>query len=157
MPQRSGADRRAFYGMRLGVARLAAGCAVMRPMTEDRGGPAQPLRVLRNLKKHLPILGGMDGGTVATVRAADGVACTMWKGRALGIVGESRRGKSTTARLPMRLLDPDTGEMVFEGEPVSLRAPPPRAGPRGPLHPRAGAGLGPHSAPGVFPAGAVAG
>jgi peptide/nickel transport system ATP-binding protein len=93
---------------------------MMRPMSDDRGGPAQPLLALRGLKKHFPIRGGLFGGAVATVRAVDGVAFQVRKGETLGIVGESGCGKSTTARLLMRLLDPDAGEMVFDGEPVGV-------------------------------------
>jgi len=86
--------------------------------TQDRGGPAQPLLMLKDLKKHFPIRGGVFGATVATVRAVDGVTFNVQKGETLGIVGESGCGKSTTARLLMRLLDPDDGTMVFDGEGV---------------------------------------
>ena len=84
----------------------------------DRGGPAQPLLLLTGLKKHFPIRGGLFGSTVATVRAVDGVSFNVRKGETLGIVGESGCGKSTTARLLMRLMDPDAGSMVFDGEAV---------------------------------------
>lgn len=84
----------------------------------DRGGPAQPLLEVTGLVKHFPIHGGLLGRQVATVRAVDGVSLTIRKGETLGIVGESGCGKSTTARLLMRLLDPDAGEMVFDGEHV---------------------------------------
>ena len=84
----------------------------------DRGGPAQPLLEVTGLVKHFPIHGGLLGRQVATVRAVDGVSLTIRKGETLGIVGESGCGKSTTARLLMRLLDPDAGEMVFDGEEV---------------------------------------
>jgi peptide/nickel transport system ATP-binding protein len=86
--------------------------------TPDRGGPAQPLLEVTNLVKHFPIRGGLLGRQVATVRAVDGVSLAIRKGETLGIVGESGCGKSTTARLLMRLLDPDAGEMVFDGEKV---------------------------------------
>ena len=84
----------------------------------DRGGPGQPLLALAGLQKHFPIRGGLFGRTVATVRAVDGVSFAVRKGETLGIVGESGCGKSTTARLLMRLLDPDAGTMVFDGEGV---------------------------------------
>jgi peptide/nickel transport system ATP-binding protein len=84
----------------------------------DRGGPAQPLLSVTGLVKHFPIRGGLLGRTVAEVRAVDGVDLTILKGETLGIVGESGCGKSTTARLLMRLIDPDKGEMVFDGEAV---------------------------------------
>jgi peptide/nickel transport system ATP-binding protein len=85
---------------------------------EDRGGPAQPLLLLKDLKKHFPIKGGLFGKTVATVRAVDGVSFAVQKGETLGIVGESGCGKSTTARLLMQLISLDAGEMVFDGEGV---------------------------------------
>ncbi len=86
--------------------------------TLDRGGPGQPLLALAGLRKHFPIRGGLFGRTVATVRAVDDVSFAVRKGETLGIVGESGCGKSTTARLLMRLLDLDAGSMVFDGEGV---------------------------------------
>src|SRR3954452_23116530 len=89
---------------------------------EDRGGPAQPLLLVQDLKKHFPIRGGMFGATVATVRAVDGVSFAVRKGETLGIVGESGCGKSTTARLLMQLMAPDAGSLVFDGEGVGEHA-----------------------------------
>jgi peptide/nickel transport system ATP-binding protein len=95
---------------------------MMRRMSEDRGGPAQPLLVARGLKKHFPIRGGLFGAPVGTVRAVDGAGFAVRKGETLGIVGESGCGKSTTARLLMRLLEPDAGTMIFDGEAVGVDA-----------------------------------
>ncbi len=81
----------------------------------DLGGPAQPLLLVSGLRKHFPIRGGLFGNTVGTVRAVDGVSFAVRKGETLGIVGESGCGKSTTARLLVRLLDPDAGTMTFDG------------------------------------------
>jgi peptide/nickel transport system ATP-binding protein len=89
---------------------------------EDRGGPAQPLLIVQDLKKHFPIRGGMFGATVATVRAVDGISFAVRKGETLGIVGESGCGKSTTARLLMQLIGPDAGTLVFDGEAVGQHA-----------------------------------
>ena len=89
------------------------------PPSTDLGGPAQPLLDVRGIQKHFPIKGGFFGGTVATVRAVDGVSFSIRKGETLGIVGESGCGKSTTARLLMRLIDPDKGSMIFDGEGVA--------------------------------------
>jgi peptide/nickel transport system ATP-binding protein len=88
--------------------------------TPDRGGPAQPLLTLDGLVKHFPLKGGLLGRTQAVVRAVDGVSFSVIKGETLGIVGESGCGKSTTARLLMRLMDPNAGTMIFDGEPVGV-------------------------------------
>lgn len=84
--------------------------------TEDLGGPAQPLLTVKNLVKHFPIRGGFLGRTTGLVQAVDGVDFDVAKGETLGIVGESGCGKSTTARLLIRLIEPDSGEVLFDGQ-----------------------------------------
>ena len=54
-----------------------------------------------------------SGAAASVVRAVDGVALDVAKGETLGIVGESGCGKSTTARLLMRLIEPDSGSIVL--------------------------------------------
>ena len=81
----------------------------------DRGGPAQPpLLVVRDLDKRFPVRGAKR----QHVRAVDGVSFSVAKGETLGIVGESGCGKSTTARLIARLMEPDRGELIFDGDGV---------------------------------------
>ena len=80
----------------------------------DRGGPAQPLLIARELKKHFPVKGARG----KFVQAVDGVSFTVRKGETLGIVGESGCGKSTLARLLLHLIVPDDGELVFYGDAV---------------------------------------
>jgi peptide/nickel transport system ATP-binding protein len=82
----------------------------------DRGGPAQPLLIARDLHKHFKVQGGSP---TAFVRAVDGVSFTLFKGETLGIVGESGCGKSTLARLLLHLVRPDSGELVFDGDAVA--------------------------------------
>ena len=65
----------------------------------------------RNLSKYYP---SRDGKTV--VRAVDGVSLELGTGHTLGIVGESGCGKSTLARLMLRLIEPTSGEVLFNGE-----------------------------------------
>jgi len=84
----------------------------------DRGGPRQPLLSVRGLVKHFPLKGGLFGRRRARVQAVDGVDFLVRKGETLGIVGESGCGKSTTARLLMRLIEPDAGSVLFDGEAV---------------------------------------
>jgi peptide/nickel transport system ATP-binding protein len=85
----------------------------------DRGGPAQPLLLVRNLKKYFPVRGGFMERQKRYVHAVDGVSFAVPKGQTLGIVGESGCGKSTTARLVARLMQPDSGELIFDGEGVA--------------------------------------
>ncbi|MBV9859345.1 MAG: ABC transporter ATP-binding protein [Alphaproteobacteria bacterium] len=105
------------------TARLAASpfTAFTKSDPRDRGGPAQPLLIVENLSRHFPVRGGLLNRRVATVRAVDDVSFAVRKGETLGVVGESGCGKSTTARLLMRLIDPDGGSMVFDGDPVGGR------------------------------------
>jgi peptide/nickel transport system ATP-binding protein len=85
----------------------------------DRGGPLQPMLTVENLTKHFPIKGGLLKRTRAVVKAVDGVSFQVAKGETLGIVGESGCGKSTTARLITHLIRPDSGAIVFDGDPVA--------------------------------------
>ncbi len=87
------------------------------PLT-DRGGPAQPLLLVKDLKKYFPVRGGPLDRQKRFVHAVDGVSFAVPKGQTLGIVGESGCGKSTTARLVARLMEPDAGELIFDGEGV---------------------------------------
>ena len=84
----------------------------------DCGSPARKLLVVRDLKRYFPIKGGLLNRAAGTVQAVDGIGFSVMKGETLGIVGESGCGKSTTARLLMRLMEPDAGEVIFDGAPV---------------------------------------
>ena len=85
----------------------------------DRGGPAQPLLIVRDLSKRFAVRGSAFAGKRQHVHAVDGVSFTVAKGETLGVVGESGCGKSTTARLIARLVEPDGGELVFDGEGIA--------------------------------------
>jgi len=85
----------------------------------DTGGPRQPMLIVRDLTKHFPVKGGLRR---SAVHAADGVSFDVVKGETLGIVGESGCGKSTTARLLIRLIEPDSGSVIFDGQEVGTRA-----------------------------------
>src|SRR6266481_5810022 len=74
---------------------------------------------VRNLKKYFPIRGGLFSREVARVHAVDDVSFTIEKGETLGLVGESGCGKSTTGRCILRLIEPTSGEVTFEGRDVT--------------------------------------
>jgi peptide/nickel transport system ATP-binding protein len=83
----------------------------------DRGGPSQPLLLVSDLKKHFPVKGHLFARR-EMVQAVDGISFSLMKGATLGVVGESGCGKSTTARLLMHLIEPDAGDIVFDGDGV---------------------------------------
>jgi peptide/nickel transport system ATP-binding protein/oligopeptide transport system ATP-binding protein len=75
---------------------------------------------VRDLVKHFPITKGIIfQKRVGAVQAVDGVSLDIERGETLGIVGETGCGKSTTARLIMRLLESTAGSISFEGEDIT--------------------------------------
>ncbi|MFK0278641.1 ABC transporter ATP-binding protein [Ensifer sp. NPDC090286] len=81
-----------------------------------RGAAAMsPMLVVKNLKKHFPIRGGLLNRKIGAVHAVDDISFTVFKGETLGVVGESGCGKSTLARLLMYLTPPDSGGISFQG------------------------------------------
>jgi peptide/nickel transport system ATP-binding protein/oligopeptide transport system ATP-binding protein len=75
---------------------------------------------VRDLVKHFPITRGIVfQRQVGAVHAVDGVSFDVMRGETLGLVGETGCGKTTTARLVMRLLDPTSGTIRFDGRDIS--------------------------------------
>ena len=60
----------------------------VRPSSDDRGGAAQPLLIVRDLKKHFPAKGSFWSLSRDTVQAVDGVSFSVAKGQTVGVVGE---------------------------------------------------------------------
>ena len=75
---------------------------------------------VRDLTKYFPITRGIVfQKQIGAVKAVDGVSFDVKRGETLGIVGETGCGKSTTARLLVRLLDPTSGSILFEGQDIA--------------------------------------
>jgi oligopeptide transport system ATP-binding protein len=75
-----------------------------------------PLIQVRDLKMHFSVAAGIMRKQAATVKAVDGVSFDIARGETLGLVGESGCGKTTTGRCILRLENPTSGEILFEGE-----------------------------------------
>jgi ABC-type oligopeptide transport system ATPase subunit len=75
-----------------------------------------PLVEVRNLTKTFPLGESMfGGGSKGEIRAVDDVSLDIQAGETLGLVGESGSGKSTLGRLILRLVEPTSGSVFFEG------------------------------------------
>jgi len=81
---------------------------------------SEALVEVRNLVKHFPITRGIIfQRQIGAVHAVDDVSFDVMRGETLGLVGETGCGKSTTARLVMRLLEPTSGTIRYDGRDIS--------------------------------------
>ena len=76
------------------------------------------LLVVRDLKKHFPVRGGLFSRVREYVKAVDGVTFSIGKAQTLGLVGESGCGKTTVGRAILRLISATSGVVEFEGEDI---------------------------------------
>ena len=84
---------------------------------------ARPILEVRELRKYFPLSSGIFNKRAGTVHAVDDISFSVMAGETLGIVGESGCGKSTTARLLMRLIEPDAGRVLLEGKGIAEPVP----------------------------------
>jgi oligopeptide/dipeptide ABC transporter ATP-binding protein len=76
------------------------------------------LLIVENLVKHYPVRKGVVPRTVGYVRAVDGISFSIPRGQTLSLVGESGCGKTTTGRAILRLVEPTSGRVTFDGRDV---------------------------------------
>jgi oligopeptide transport system ATP-binding protein len=77
-----------------------------------------PLIDARSIVKHYPIRGGVWMKQTGSVKAVDGVSLTIGEGETVGLVGESGCGKTTFGRAILRLEEPTSGEIFFQGKSI---------------------------------------
>ncbi|MEM2110036.1 MAG: ATP-binding cassette domain-containing protein [Candidatus Odinarchaeota archaeon] len=78
----------------------------------------EPLIRVKNLVKHFPIYGGVILKQIGSVHAVDGVSFEINKRSTLGLVGESGCGKTTAGRCILRLVEPTSGEIYYNGQSI---------------------------------------
>jgi peptide/nickel transport system ATP-binding protein len=93
-----------------------------RPTTDERyqtSGIRQPLLKVENLKVYFPVKKNFFGKLLKEFKAVDDVSFTVQKGETLGLVGESGCGKTTLGRALIRLIQPTSGNIFFNGKNVA--------------------------------------
>lgn len=84
-------------------------------MTTLTTNPSAPLLAVDNLVKHFPVRGGILNTIKGHVHAVNGVSLSIARGEVVGVVGESGCGKSTLGKTIVRLTDPTSGSITFQG------------------------------------------
>ncbi len=87
-------------------------------MAEER----KKILEVRDVKKYFPLGKGRLKEGAPCVKAVDGITFDLYEGETLGLVGESGCGKSTLGRTIIRLYDPTSGTVLFEGEDISKKS-----------------------------------
>jgi peptide/nickel transport system ATP-binding protein len=87
---------------------------------KTRSPRTQELVRVENLRKYFQVQSGflanlLNRGRIPSVKAVDGVSFSIYKGEVFGLAGESGSGKSTVGRLVIRLLEPTSGKVIFDG------------------------------------------
>ena len=93
--------------------------STLAPTGAASASSATPLVEVRDVVKHFPVKGGILQRTIAQVQAVDNVSFEIRRGETLGLVGESGCGKTTVGRLILRLIDPTSGAIVFDGTDIT--------------------------------------
>lgn len=81
--------------------------------------PHDVLLRVENLKKYFPIYTGVFSRITGVVKALDGISFDVQRGKTLSLVGESGCGKTTAGRCILRLIEPTSGTVIFDGIPIN--------------------------------------
>lgn len=84
---------------------------------------AKPLLQIKNLTKEFPIKGSLFSREKKSVKAVTSVSFSLNEGEVLGLVGESGCGKSTLGRCILKLIEPDSGEIIYRGQNITSLSP----------------------------------
>ncbi|GIP23538.1 ABC transporter ATP-binding protein [Paenibacillus sp. J22TS3] len=79
----------------------------------------QPILEVNDLKKHYPVKTGLFGRITGAAKSLDGVSFAIEKGETFAIVGESGSGKTTLGKTVLRLIEPTSGGILFEGADIT--------------------------------------
>ena len=91
--------------------------------TQTVGIDELPLLDVEGLHVHFPIRKGLFSRTVGYVKAVDGISFRVYRGQTLGLVGESGCGKTTSGRAILRLIEPTSGCVRFDGTEIGSLSP----------------------------------
>jgi oligopeptide transport system ATP-binding protein len=101
---------------------MSAALEIPHPSVSRSAGDADVLIDVGQLRKYFPIHTGLFGSATAAIKAVDDIGFVVRKGETFGLVGESGCGKSTTARLLLRLEEPTSGVIRFDGKDIASLA-----------------------------------
>lgn len=90
-----------------------------RKLSHKRLYSQEPILKVRNLKTWYPLRKGVFGRTYNYIKSVDDVSFDVYPGETLGLVGESGCGKTTLGRSILRLVEPTSGEVIFEGNDIT--------------------------------------
>ena len=86
---------------------------------DSSGAGSDVMLDVRHLKKYYPLTGGLFKTKVGDVKAVDDISFFIKRGETFGLVGESGCGKSTAGRAILRLHEPTSGEIIFDGKDIT--------------------------------------